>query len=212
MVSMPRAHDGYGYLVALGKLEKPERNFAWYRPDSGALFVEPQESKTAPFHLHEYDAGGREGSPTGTTRNVPIRWPRGAKAFFGLVTPMTEVATLVRLSQSLRWEGRLESVHAHGQPVLLDYLENIRYFVPGTSRFEGCSRRTDPRLCRPDPALGGGQCGSAVSCWPAAMPFSQARGIGWDALGLGLRLGRLGLITGCCCRNGRARVSCSRMP
>ena len=28
MVSMPRVHDCYGYLLALGKLEKPERNFA----------------------------------------------------------------------------------------------------------------------------------------------------------------------------------------
>ncbi len=75
MVSVPRAHDCYGYVVALGKLEKPERYFAWYQPNQGARFVEPQESKTAPFHLHEYDAGGRS-SPTGTTRNVPIRRPR----------------------------------------------------------------------------------------------------------------------------------------
>ena len=53
-----------------------------------------------------------------------------AKAFFGLVTPMTEVATLVGLSQSLRSEARLKG--STRKPVLLDYLENMRYYVPGT--------------------------------------------------------------------------------
>ena len=73
--------------------------------------MEPQESKAAPFHLHEYDAGGRELAH----RDHPQRpYPAAsyAKAFFGLVTPMTEVAILARLSQSLRSEGHTKPAHA----------------------------------------------------------------------------------------------------
>ena len=134
MVSMPRVHDCYGYLLALGKLEKPERNFAWYRPDSGALFVEPQESKTAPFHLHEYDAGGRELAH----RDHPQRpYPAAsyAKAFFGLVTPMTEVATLVRLSQSLRSEGRRNAARA--SPCFSIILRTCGISFPGPRGLKG---------------------------------------------------------------------------
>src|SRR5437016_1003975 len=73
-------------------------------------------------------------SPTGTTPQLPYPAASYAKALFGLVTPMTEAATLVGASRYLRWEARLQGgVH---QPVLLEYLDNIRYYIPGTSRFE----------------------------------------------------------------------------
>ena len=61
--------------------------------------MEPQEFKSTPFHFHEYDAWGRELAH----RSHPQRpYPAAsyAKAFFGAVTPMTEVATLVGASQS----------------------------------------------------------------------------------------------------------------
>ena len=68
-------------------------------------FVEPQESKTAPFDLHQYDAGGHE---LAHQHHPQLPYPAAsyAKAFFGLVTPMTEAATLVGVSQYLRSEAR----------------------------------------------------------------------------------------------------------
>ena len=202
MVSVPRAHDCYGYLPGLGKLEKPERYFAWYQPNPGARFVEPQESKTAPFHLHECDAGGRELAQ----RDHPQRpYPVAsyAKAFFGLVTPMTEVATLVRLSQSLRWEGR--SKRSTHQPVILDYLENMRYFVPGTSRFEVTPGALIPGYVA---LILVSAAASALGCFVLARryAFSRARGIGWALLGL--FFGWVGLVLMLVLQEWPARVSC----
>jgi hypothetical protein len=202
MVSVPRAHDCYGYLPGLGKLEKPERYFAWYQPNPGARFVEPQESKTAPFHLHEYDAGGREL----THRDHPQRpYPAAsyAKAFFGLVTPMTEVATLVRLSKSLRSEGR--SQRSTRQPVILDYLENMRYFVPGTSRFERTPGGLIPGYVA---LLLLSAAASALGCFVLARrsAFSRARRIGWALLGL--VFGWVGLVLMLVLQEWPARVSC----
>jgi len=91
--------------------------------------AEPEEYKAALFHLHEYDAAGRELTRRSDPQ-LPYPAPSYAKALFGLVTPMTEALTLVGSSQYLRSEARLQgSTH---QPVLLTYLENTRYYIPGS--------------------------------------------------------------------------------
>jgi hypothetical protein len=133
VVSFPRVYHRYGYLVDLGKLENPERYYAWYWPYPFASFVGPEESRTSPFDLHEYDAAGGE---LAHHHDPQLPYPAAsyAKALFGLVTPMTEAATLVGVTQSLRSQGRSQrSTH---QPVLLEYLDNSGYFIPGISRFE----------------------------------------------------------------------------
>ena len=92
----------------LGKLEKPEGNFAWSRPNPGALSWSPR-NPTAPFRPPD-PMPGRVSSPTGT----PVTSVSGGldgKAFFGLVAPMTEVATLVRLSR-LCVGGAIATQHA----------------------------------------------------------------------------------------------------
>ena len=132
-VSMPRAHDCYGYL-ARWESWKNRRIFCLVSTESrgsfrGAPGVQDRAIPSARIRCR----GARAAHRDHPQRPYPAA--SYAKAFFGLVTPMTEVATLVRLSHSLRSEGR--SKRSTHQPVLLDYLENMRYFVPGTSRFEG---------------------------------------------------------------------------
>jgi hypothetical protein len=61
---------------------------------------------------------------------------------FGLVTPMTEAATLVRASQYPRSEAR--SNGSTRKPVLLDGLENSRYYIPGTAWSEVTPRGLIP--------------------------------------------------------------------
>jgi hypothetical protein len=134
LVSFPRVHDRDGRLVDLGKLENPTRYYAWYHPCPVVLLPGAEESKTAPFDLHEYDANGRE---LADRHDPQLSYPAASyvKALFGLVTPITEAATLVGVSQYLRSEG-----HSKGrthQPVLLECLDNTRYYIPGTSRLEG---------------------------------------------------------------------------
>src|SRR5262249_22122638 len=135
VLSVPRVYDRqkYEYLVYLGKLDSPERYFVWYRSMVFGSLLEPEEFKAAPFHLHEYDLAGREIARR-TDPQVPYPPASYAKALFGLITPMTEAATLVGASRYLRSEARLQG--SIRQPVLLTYLDNTGYYIPGTSRFE----------------------------------------------------------------------------
>jgi hypothetical protein len=134
-VTLPRAHDTQkqGYTVVLGLLENPERYFAWYRALPFQPSLGPEEYKSLVFHLHEFDATGRE--LASRDDRLPYAMASYAKVLFGLATPMTEAATLVGASQYLRAEAR--SRGNTDKPVLLDYLNNTRHWIPGTSRCEG---------------------------------------------------------------------------
>src|SRR5262249_29864823 len=109
VLSVPRVYDRQRneYLVYLGKLDNPLRYFVWYRSLVPGSVVDAEEFRAAPFHLHECDTTGREAAQR-TDRQVPYAPASYAKAFFGLVTPMTEAAILVGVSRYLRAEARLE--------------------------------------------------------------------------------------------------------
>jgi hypothetical protein len=129
LVSIPKDYENHKFVL-VGLLEKPERYFAWYPPPG---LVEPQDYKIAPSYLYVYDSAGHE-LACRTAPPPPFQAAPYAEALFGLVTPMTEVATLVGASRYLRSEARLQG--SLRKPVLLDYLENSRYYIPGTAWFE----------------------------------------------------------------------------
>jgi hypothetical protein len=54
-----------------------------------------------------------------------------AEALFGLITPITEAASLVGACKYLRAEARLQG--STRKPVLLSSLESCKYYIPGTT-------------------------------------------------------------------------------
>ncbi len=133
VVTVPRAYGTkHGYVIGVGMLESPARYFVWYRTWPFEPSLGPEEYRSKVFHLYEYDLAGKELADLDhQPRSAEASY---AKALFGLATPMTEAATLVGLSESLRSQVRSEG-RAH-KPVLLDYLFSIRHYIPGTSRYE----------------------------------------------------------------------------
>src|SRR5262249_52792802 len=126
VLSVPRLQDRRKdrYAVLLGKLENPERYFAYYTLTSPWWgLAEPAEFKSTPIHFHEYDTSGRELAHRSFLR-LPYPADSYAKALFGAVTPMTEAAALVGASRYLRWDARRKG--STRKPVLLNYLEHIQ--------------------------------------------------------------------------------------
>ncbi len=204
VVCLPRVHDCYGYLVALLKLQNPERYSAWYRPYPFALFVGPEESRTEPFHLHEYDSGARELAHRSDPQ-LPYPAASYAKALFGLVTPMGEAATLVGTSRFLRSQGRSQrSIH---QTVLLSYLDNIGYFIPGTSRYEETPNGLVPGYIA---LILFSAAASALGCLLLARryAFSRARSIGWALAGF--CFGWVGFVLMIAIQEWPARIACPK--
>ena len=188
LVSIPRVHDCFGYHIALGKLADPQRYFAWYQPYPWALFVEPAVSGTLPILFHEYDAGGRELAHHDHPQ-FPYPMASYKKASFGLVTPMTEAATLVGVSQHLRSVGRAQ--RSIRPPVLLDYLENIQYYIPGTSHFEATPAGLIPGYIALI-LLSAMACALGCVVLARRSAFSGVRAIGWAVIGF--MFGWVGLI------------------
>src|SRR5262249_41144918 len=142
-------------------------------------FAEPAEFESTSFYLHEYDTSGRElAHRSGRRRPNPAA--SYAKALFGVVTPMTEAAALVGASRYLRWEARRNG--STRRPLLLDYFENIRYYTPGTSRYEKSPGGLVPGYIALIVLSGAA---SAIGCWVLARryAFSRARVIGWALVG-----------------------------
>ena len=205
LVSAPRDYDcvKYGYVPLVGLLESPERSFVWYLPWRH-LLLEPEQFKTAHGQLLEYDAAGRELARR-TLPPVPFPAASYAKALFGQVTPMTEAASLVGATRYLRSEARLQG--GTRKPVLLSYLENSKYDIPGTS---------------PDEVTPGGLVPgyialillSAVACALGCIllarrsAFSRARSIGWAVLGF--LYGWVGLVLMLVLQEWPARVACPK--
>ena len=110
-------------------------------------------------------------SPTAAACNVPYPADSYAKALFGAVTPMTEAAALVGASRYLRWEARRKG--STRKPVLLDYLENSRYYIPGTSAFEVTPSGLVPGYLA---LIVLSAAASAIGCWLLARRYAFSRG------------------------------------
>jgi hypothetical protein len=204
-VTIPRVYDTakHGYVVGVGLLESPMRYFAWYRTLPFEPSLSPEEYRSKVFHLHEYDPTGRE--LAAFDHRSPSAVASYAKAVFGLATPMTEAATLVGLSESLRSELRSEG--SKHKPVLLDYLHNIRHYIPGTSRYE----RNPSGLMQDYLVLILlAAAASALACFTLARRFaySPARRIGWALAGI--LFGWVGLVLMVVIHDWPARIACPK--
>ena len=205
-VSLPRAYDFHKYrFVFLGLFEKPERYFVWYQSwIAWTSYLEPEEFRNLPGPLHEYDAAGRE---LASQIVPPPAYPEApaAQALFGLVTPMTEAATLVGATRYLRSEAR--SNGCTHKPVLLGFLENSQYYIPGTA---------------PDKSTPGGlvsgylalillsAAASALGCFLLASryAFSNTRRLGWALVGF--LFGWVGLVLMLVLQEWPARIACPK--
>jgi hypothetical protein len=190
------------YTVTLGVLENPERYFAFYLSHMHNLLAEPGEFKSTPFHYHEFDTSGHElAHRSGLQRPYPA--DSYADALFGAVTPMTEAAALVGATRYLRWEARRQG--SNRKPKLLEYLENSRYYIPGTSAFEVIPRGLVPGYLA---LIVLSAAASAIGCWLLARrcAFSRARMIGWALVGF--FFGWVGWLLMYVLQEWPARVSC----
>jgi hypothetical protein len=185
VVSMPRAFGpGKHGPIFVGRFENPERYFIWYQ--LRYWLREPEEYRTEPSYLLEYDGAGRELARRAVP---PFPYPAAsyAEALFGLVTPMTEAATLVGASQYVRSAERSKgSIH---KPSLLSYFESFQYYIPGTSTL---ATTISPSAQPPSGLIPSyialillSAAASALGCFLLARryAFSLARRIGWALCG-----------------------------
>lgn len=210
VVSLPRAFDAEKYgPVFVGRLVNPRRYFVWY--NLRYWLREPEEYRDEPSQLVEYDPAGNELA----RREVPpFPYPPEsfAEALFGLVTPMTEAASLVGASRYVRAADRSHgSIHKSS---ILDYLEMTEYYIPGTATMAtAISPATQPPRGM-IPAyiflilLSGAV--SAVGCGLLARryAFSRARRIGWSVIGF--CFGWAGLVLMLVLQEWPARIACPR--
>jgi hypothetical protein len=187
--------------VAVGRLEDPERYVLWYKPSS--WFLEPDEFKSLPSYVLEYDRAGHELARR-TVPPRPLPTSSSAKALFGLVTPMTEAAALVETSHALRALGR---AHEGKESWLLArFLQNwTEFFIPGVA----------PNLQTPGGVILGylvlmlfSATGCALACFLLARryAFSRARCTVWVVCGF--LYGWVGLLLLLALEEWPARVGC----
>jgi hypothetical protein len=204
VVSVPRIYrEKPGGAVCLGLLENPERYLVWYQ--SWYSLLEPEELRSTPIYLLEYDTAGHEIAHRKTVPPPPLVVTSYAEALFGIVTPMTEVASLVGACKYLRAEARSQG--SARKPVLLSSLESSRYFIPGTSR----SKSVPTGLI---PGYLGLMLLSAAACalgcfWLASRhAFSRARCLGWALVGF--FFGWVGLLLMLALEEWPARILCPK--
>jgi hypothetical protein len=209
IVSVPRLHDAQKYRPVLagplGNVAPPDRFVVWYQAMMPwTTVLEPEEYRSLPSYLHEYDVAGRELTQQ-TVPPPPYPEASAAQALFGLVTPMTEAATLVGTTRHLRARERAQG--SSQKSVLLFFLEDIKYSIPGTA---------------PDKATTGGlvsgylalmllsaaACALACSLLARRHAFSRARCIGWAMLGF--FLGWVGLVLMLVLQEWPARIACPK--
>jgi hypothetical protein len=204
VLSVPRVQDRQKdkYVISLGGLENPDRYFAWYQPRVEFSLAEPAEFKSTPVHFHEYDASGRELAHRSFLR-LPYPADSYANALFGAVTPMTEAAALVGAARYLRSQARRTG--STRKPVLLEYLENSRYYIPGTSAFEVTPSGLVPGYLA---LIVLSAAASAIGCWLLARryAFSRGRSIMWALVGF--FFGWVGWLLMLVLQQWPARVSC----
>lgn len=201
VVSAPRLYDrdAYGF-GGVGRLEDPQRYFVWYGRNRWA---EPEEVRSLPSYVLEYDAAGHEI----TRRSLPPRLPGGqspAVTWFGLATPVTEVAALVGTTRQLRRDSRL--THGMDVWVLCEVLEEwIAQFVPlavysadtNSGQFLGFTALTLLSAAA-----------SAVGCFLLARryAFSRRRQVCWALCGFAF--GWAGLVLMVALQDWPARIRC----
>jgi len=210
VVSLPRAFASEKYgPIFVGRFENPERYFVWY---TLRLWVrEPEEYMAEPSQLLEYDAAGRELSRR-TVPPFPYPATSYAQALFGLVTPMTEAAGLV---ETTRYVRSLERAQGSTQKsMLLDYLEGIQYYIPGTSTL---ATTLSPATKPPRGLIPGyialillSATASALGCFVLARRYalSRTQRIGWALVGF--FFGWVGLVLMLALQEWPARISCPK--
>jgi hypothetical protein len=144
----------------------------------------------------------------------PIPYPATsyAQALYGLVTPMAEAATLVGTSKYVRSLARANG--STQKYSLIDYLEGIEYYVPGTSTMAtAISPATQPStglvagyltlILLAAPA-------SARGCFVLARRHasSRVRCIGWALVGF--FFGWVGLVLMLALQESPARILCPK--
>jgi hypothetical protein len=209
-ISLPRAFSSEKYGPNfIGKFTKPDRYFVWYH--LRLWLREPEDYRTEPSHLIEYDASGNE---LARREVAPFPYPATsyAVALHGLVTPMAEASTLVGASKWVRSLARANgSTHKYA---LIDYLENFQYYIPGTATMATTlSPATQPPI-----GLIPGYIGlilltaiaSALSCFVLSRrnTFSLARCTGWTLLGFAF--GWVGLVLMLVVQEWPARIACPK--
>jgi hypothetical protein len=203
VVSVPRVYrDRPGGIVYVGLLEDPERYLVWYQ--SWKSLHEPEELRSIPIYLLEYDLAGHELAHR-KLLPPPVVVSSYAEALFGLLTPMTEAASLVEACRFLRAEARSQG--STRKPALLSVLEDSRYSIPGTSRFKS----TPPGLIAGYLALmllSAAAC--AVGCFLLAWrhAFSRAHCLGWALVGF--FFGWVGLLLMLAIEEWPARLACPK--
>ncbi len=219
VVSLPRDSENHKLLI-VGVVDKvaqvipvgpgdqvaqsvqAKRYFVWYHPLPRLL--EPQDYRAASSYVFDYDAAGHM---LEVQTVPPPAFPKApyAEALFGLATPLTEAATLVGASQYLRSQARLQG--SKQEPLLLDYLENSRFYIPGTAWFE----------VPPDGLIPGyismiflSAMASALSCFLLARryTFSRAGCTVWALVGF--FFGWVGLLLMLALQEWPARISCPK--
>jgi hypothetical protein len=204
VVSVPRLYrEKPGGIVYVGLLENPERYLVWYQ--SWKSLLEPEELRSTPTYLLEYDTAGREIAHRKSVPPPPFVVASYAEALFGLITPMTEAASLVGACKYLRAEARAQG--GTRKPVLLSVLENCRYSIPGTSRFKS----TPPGLIAGYLSLmllSAAAC--ALGCFLLARchAFSRARCLGWAMVGF--FFGWVGLLLMLAIAEWPVRIACPK--
>ncbi len=208
LVTLPRAFEPGKYgPIFIGRLENPLRYFVWY--NLRYWLREPEEYRDEPSPLVEYDTTGREI----TRRNVPpYPYPAEsyANAWFGLVTPITEVSALVGASRYVRSVERADG--SKRKPALLDYLEYSEYYIPGTATM---ATSLSPATQPPRGLILGyialillSATGSALACFVLARrhALSRVRCIGWAMMGF--FFGWVGLVLMLVLQEWPARITC----
>jgi len=202
--SISRLHrEKPGGIVYLGLLENPDRYLVWYQ--AWRSLLEPEELRSTPTYLLEYDTAGHELAHRKTVPSPPFVVAPYAESLFGLLTPMTEAASLVGACKYLRSEARLQG--SARKPVLLSSLENSRYYIPGTS-----SSKDTPRgvigVYVALLVLAGAAC--ALGCFLLARcyAFSRSACLGWALVGF--FFGWVGLLLMLAIQEWPARIACPK--
>jgi hypothetical protein len=195
--------------VFVGRLDNPPRYFVWHH--LRGWLREPEEYASEPSQLVEYDTAGREIARR-TVPPFPYPPESYAEALFGLVSPMTEAATLVGASRYVRAADRSEgSIHKSS---LLEYLEYTEFYIPGTATMATTlSPATQPPVGLIPGYIGLillSAAGGAFGCFALARrySFSSARRIGWALIGF--FFGWVGLVLMLAVQEWPARIACPR--
>jgi hypothetical protein len=202
-VSVPRAYDRekYGGL-SVGRLEGPQRYVLWYQP---SRWLEPDERRTMPSYLLEYDTAGKEVARRAVPP-PPLVEPSYAEALFGLATPMTEFAALVGTTKYLF--ASAGSTRGSRVWVLLEFLDEwTGQFIPGGGRLASTRSGLLPAFAALI-LLSGALCAVACVLLARRYAFSRARRIGW--LVCGLLFGPAGLLLMLTIQDWPARIACPK--